>query len=218
VHDGYKGRVGIYQVMPVTETIGRIIMEGGNAMQIADAVRKGRGLGLRRSGLQKVKAGVQVLKKSTALQSSPDVGAPSRDCAVGAPSGCWSAFRRDCSVDGSGSRLKALRMDELESWLQASINQVGFTWEGTDNRGNKVRGKTSWPPDEAAVRAVLRKQGVVPVRIRKESSLFKAAARSSPATSPSSAASLPPCWQPAFRWCRPSISSAPDTTTRRCRN
>ena len=35
-NDGYKGRVGIYQVMPVTETIGRIILEGGNAVQIAE--------------------------------------------------------------------------------------------------------------------------------------------------------------------------------------
>jgi type IV pilus assembly protein PilB len=34
--NGFKGRVGIYQVMPVSETIGRIIMEGGNAIQIAD--------------------------------------------------------------------------------------------------------------------------------------------------------------------------------------
>ena len=38
--DGYKGRVGIYQVMPVTEAIGRIIMEGGNAIQIADQAKK----------------------------------------------------------------------------------------------------------------------------------------------------------------------------------
>ena len=53
-----------------------------------------------------------------------------------------------------------------------AINQVGFSWEGTDNRGNKVRGKTM-ASSEAAVRAVLRKQGVVPVRIRKESTLFK---------------------------------------------
>ncbi|MCP5139898.1 MAG: type II secretion system F family protein [Chromatiales bacterium] len=53
-----------------------------------------------------------------------------------------------------------------------AINQVGFTWEGTDNRGNKIRGKTM-ASSEAAVRAVLRKQGVVPVRIRKESTLFK---------------------------------------------
>ena len=37
---GYKGRVGIYQVMPVSEQIGRIIMEGGNAIQIAEQAAK----------------------------------------------------------------------------------------------------------------------------------------------------------------------------------
>ena len=43
--DGYKGRVGIYQVMPVTEAIGRIIMEGGNAIDISDQAAQGRRLG-----------------------------------------------------------------------------------------------------------------------------------------------------------------------------
>lgn len=52
--DGYKGRVGIYQVMPVTEQIGRIIMEGGNAMQIADVAAQDGIWDLRRAGLQKV--------------------------------------------------------------------------------------------------------------------------------------------------------------------
>ena len=41
--DGYKGRVGIYQVMPVTEAIGRIIMEGGNAISINDQARPQQG-------------------------------------------------------------------------------------------------------------------------------------------------------------------------------
>jgi len=52
--DGYKGRVGIYQVMPVTEQIGRIIMEGGNAIQIADTAAQDGIWDLRRAGLQKV--------------------------------------------------------------------------------------------------------------------------------------------------------------------
>ena len=60
-----------------------------------------------------------------------------------------------------------------------AINQVGFNWEGTDNRGHKVRGKTM-ASSEAAVRAVLRKQGVVPVRIRKESTLFKGGGKVTP--------------------------------------
>lgn len=50
--------------------------------------------------------------------------------------------------------------------------QVAFLWEGTDKAGKRVRGK-SVAPTEVAVRAELRKQGVVPVRIRKQSGLFK---------------------------------------------
>jgi type IV pilus assembly protein PilB len=61
--NGYKGRVGIYQVMPCTETIGRIIMEGGNAMQIASQA-KGEGIAdLRQSGLKKVKDGLTSLEE-----------------------------------------------------------------------------------------------------------------------------------------------------------
>jgi type IV pilus assembly protein PilB len=61
--NGYKGRVGIYQVMPCTETIGRIIMEGGNAMQIA-AQAKSEGIAdLRQSGLKKVKDGLTSLEE-----------------------------------------------------------------------------------------------------------------------------------------------------------
>jgi type IV pilus assembly protein PilB len=60
---GYKGRVGIYQVMPVTETLGRIIMEGGNAMQIADQAHKEGVADLRLSGLKKVKDGLTSLEE-----------------------------------------------------------------------------------------------------------------------------------------------------------
>jgi type IV pilus assembly protein PilB len=60
---GYKGRVGIYQVMPVTETIGRIIMEDGNAMQIADQAKADGIPDLRMSGLRKVKDGVTSLEE-----------------------------------------------------------------------------------------------------------------------------------------------------------
>jgi type IV pilus assembly protein PilB len=59
--DGYKGRCGIYQVMPVTETIGRLIMEGGNAIDIADQAAKEGVWDLRRAGLDKVKQGLTSL-------------------------------------------------------------------------------------------------------------------------------------------------------------
>ena len=62
-NDGYKGRIGIFQVMEVSDTMGRIIMEGGNAIQIADqAVLEGV-VDLRRAGLNKVKEGVTSLEE-----------------------------------------------------------------------------------------------------------------------------------------------------------
>jgi len=60
-NDGYKGRVGIFQVMEVSEAMGRIIMEGGNAMQIADQAANEGVYDLRRAGLNKVKEGVTSL-------------------------------------------------------------------------------------------------------------------------------------------------------------
>ncbi|MEJ2515051.1 MAG: type IV-A pilus assembly ATPase PilB [Gammaproteobacteria bacterium] len=61
--DGYKGRVGIFQVMPVSEETGRIIMEGGNAMQLAEQAAREGVLDLRASGLQKVRDGVTSLEE-----------------------------------------------------------------------------------------------------------------------------------------------------------
>jgi type IV pilus assembly protein PilB len=60
-NDGYKGRVGIFQVMEVSETMGRIIMEGGNAMQIADQAEQEGVIDLRQAGLNKVREGVTSL-------------------------------------------------------------------------------------------------------------------------------------------------------------
>ena len=62
-NDGYKGRVGIFQVMEVSEAMGRIIMEGGNAMQIADQAASEGVIDLRRAGLNKVKDGVTSLEE-----------------------------------------------------------------------------------------------------------------------------------------------------------
>jgi len=61
--DGYKGRIGIYQVMPVTDTIGRIIMEGGSAIHITDQAAKDGVWDLRRAGLNKVKNGLTSLEE-----------------------------------------------------------------------------------------------------------------------------------------------------------
>ena len=61
---GYKGRVGIYQVMPVSEEIGRIIMSGGNSLEIADQAKKEGVADLRQSALKKVKAGILSLEEA----------------------------------------------------------------------------------------------------------------------------------------------------------
>ena len=61
--DGYKGRVGLYQVMENSEAVGRIIMAGGNAIDIADQAAKEGVWDLRRSGLEKVKSGMTSLEE-----------------------------------------------------------------------------------------------------------------------------------------------------------
>ena len=60
-NEGYKGRVGIYQVMPVSEAIGAIIMRGGNALDIEQQARKDGIPNLRESALKKVRDGVTSL-------------------------------------------------------------------------------------------------------------------------------------------------------------
>jgi type IV pilus assembly protein PilB len=63
---GYKGRTGIYQVMPFSEAMGRIIMEGGNAIDIADQARKEGVNDLRQSALIKVRNGMTDLLQANA--------------------------------------------------------------------------------------------------------------------------------------------------------
>jgi type IV pilus assembly protein PilB len=61
--DGYKGRVGIYQVLPVTESIARIILQGGSAVDIGKQAAQEGVWDLRRSGLEKVKAGLTSIQE-----------------------------------------------------------------------------------------------------------------------------------------------------------
>ncbi len=60
---GYKGRVGIYQIMPVSEAIGEIIMRGGNQLDIERQALKEGILTMRQSGLKKVRDGVTSLEE-----------------------------------------------------------------------------------------------------------------------------------------------------------
>jgi len=62
--EGYKGRVGIYEVVPVTDGISRIIMEDGNSIQIADQARKEGFNSLRQSALVKVSKGLTSLEEA----------------------------------------------------------------------------------------------------------------------------------------------------------
>ena len=62
-NDGYKGRVGIYQVMPISEEMGRIIMEGGNSIDLADQAKREDIPDLHESGLKKVKQGILSLEE-----------------------------------------------------------------------------------------------------------------------------------------------------------
>jgi type IV pilus assembly protein PilB len=61
--DGYKGRVGIYQVLPISDTIARIILAGGSAPEIGDQAAKEGVWDLRRSGLEKVRSGLTSLEE-----------------------------------------------------------------------------------------------------------------------------------------------------------
>jgi type IV pilus assembly protein PilB len=61
--NGYKGRVGIYQVMPITEEVQRIILAEGSAMDIAVQAQREGVRDLRQSGLIKVRAGVTTLEE-----------------------------------------------------------------------------------------------------------------------------------------------------------
>ncbi|MEO6968467.1 MAG: type IV-A pilus assembly ATPase PilB [Rhodanobacteraceae bacterium] len=62
-NDGYKGRLGIYEVMPMNDEIQHIILEGGGATQIAEAARRSGVRNLRDSALLKVKQGVTTLSE-----------------------------------------------------------------------------------------------------------------------------------------------------------
>jgi type IV pilus assembly protein PilB len=60
-NEGYKGRTGIYQVMPMAEEIQKIVLAGGNAIQIAEAAKRAGVNDLRASALKKAKSGVTSL-------------------------------------------------------------------------------------------------------------------------------------------------------------
>ncbi len=62
-NSGYKGRVGIFQVVPISEEMGNLIMENGNSMELAEQSKKEGFADLRTSGLQKVRNGIISLEE-----------------------------------------------------------------------------------------------------------------------------------------------------------
>jgi type IV pilus assembly protein PilB len=64
---GYKGRVGIYQVMPISDEMARIVMKDGTAIDLADQARRENVKDLRQSGLIKVKKGLTSLEEVEAV-------------------------------------------------------------------------------------------------------------------------------------------------------
>ena len=65
------------------------------------------------------------------------------------------------------------------STVRAVKRDVAFAWQGRDKRGNRVKGK-SLAPDEPALRAELRRQGIAPSRIRKQSKALRSGGRVKP--------------------------------------
>ncbi|MBP7413284.1 MAG: type IV-A pilus assembly ATPase PilB [Giesbergeria sp.] len=66
-NNGYKGRVGIYQVMPISEEIQRIILRDGSALEIAEQAKREGVRSLRESGLHKVRQGMTSLEEVLAV-------------------------------------------------------------------------------------------------------------------------------------------------------
>ena len=66
-NNGYKGRIGLYQVMPITDEIQRIILRDGSALDIADQAKREGVRSLRQAGLHKVKLGMTSLEEVLAV-------------------------------------------------------------------------------------------------------------------------------------------------------
>jgi type IV pilus assembly protein PilB len=66
-NNGYKGRIGIYQVMPISEEMQRIILRDGSSMDIAEQSEREGVRSLRTSGLQKVKMGLTSVEEVVAV-------------------------------------------------------------------------------------------------------------------------------------------------------
>ena len=64
---GYKGRIGVYEVMPISDEMRQVIMRNGNSLDIAEQARREGIRTLRQSGLRKVRAGITSLEEIEAV-------------------------------------------------------------------------------------------------------------------------------------------------------
>src|SRR5688572_32893852 len=63
-------------------------------------------------------------------------------------------------------------MAQAATAVKAIKRDIPFVWEGLDKKGNRVKGK-SLAPDERALRADLRRQGIAPSKVKKQGSAFQ---------------------------------------------
>jgi type IV pilus assembly protein PilB len=66
-NNGYKGRIGLYQVMPISEEIQRIILRDGSTLEISEQARREGVKTMREAGLNKVKMGLTSLEEVLAV-------------------------------------------------------------------------------------------------------------------------------------------------------
>ena len=116
--DGYKGRTGIYQVLPVTEAIARIILAVGSAVEIGAPGRQGRRVG-------------SAPRRARESEERPDQSRRSQ--------------QRHGRVT-TGRKYSWLR--QQPATVRAIKRDIAFTWEGKDKRGTRVKGKSLAPDEQ----------------------------------------------------------------------
>jgi len=101
---GYKGRIGLYQVMPVSDAMRDIIMRGGTSMDLARQAQTEGVLSMRQAGLQRVREGLTSLEEVLRVTNllTADLQPRSRAAAPGVwpPTAC-SSLQRSCSCSSS---------------------------------------------------------------------------------------------------------------------
>ena len=147
-NNGYKGRVGVYQVMPITEAIQRIILAEGTALDIAMQAQKEGVRDLRQSGLVKVRAGRDDARRDHHGHERV-ARAPPRPKPIN-----FHTHSPMATAAAASARAKSASKDQI------------FEWEGKDKNGKIVRGEMR-AGGESVVSASLRRQGILVNKVKK---------------------------------------------------